>query len=310
MSFRRDVINKPSIGVDIYEMLCNDRFMDEMNFDWDDLRLFLAVAQHGGLAAAAEATGKSPPTLGRRMIALERRLGRDLFVRLPRGYSMTDDGEALLVQVTGIAAQMAPVVAVDAALARPIVKVSAGTWVTHLLCQHTRTIIGEPPVRLRFIAAEEVVDIGRREALIGIRNHRPDGPGLAGRRVATVQFATYARSDDVTTWARVIGKTPSAQWVAATAQGHEMIEINTPRHALDLALAGAARVVLPTFIGRQHADLVQLSDTIADLSHDQWLVTHHEDRFVPAVRQVIDRIYTILRGAGGVISRGGPADPL
>lgn len=27
---------------------CNVHFMNEMNFDWDDLRLFLAVAREGG----------------------------------------------------------------------------------------------------------------------------------------------------------------------------------------------------------------------------------------------------------------------
>ncbi len=34
--------------------------------DWDDLRLFLAVARSGGLGGASRSTGKSPPTLGRR----------------------------------------------------------------------------------------------------------------------------------------------------------------------------------------------------------------------------------------------------
>ncbi len=66
--------------------------MNETNFDWDDLRLFLAVAREGGLAAASASTGKSPPTLGRRMLALERRLGLELFERLPRGYALTDQG--------------------------------------------------------------------------------------------------------------------------------------------------------------------------------------------------------------------------
>jgi DNA-binding transcriptional LysR family regulator len=45
--------------------------MNETSFDWDDLRLFLAVAREGGLAAAAAITEKSAPTLGRRMLGLE-----------------------------------------------------------------------------------------------------------------------------------------------------------------------------------------------------------------------------------------------
>ena len=55
--------------------------MNETKFDWDDLRLFLAVAREGGLAAAAEKSGKSAPTLGRRMLALEQRIGQELFKR-------------------------------------------------------------------------------------------------------------------------------------------------------------------------------------------------------------------------------------
>ena len=39
---------------------------------------------------------------------------------------------------------------------------------------------------LVFSAAEERHNIGRREALIGIRNQRPSEPGLAVRRTATV----------------------------------------------------------------------------------------------------------------------------
>ncbi len=50
--------------------------MNEREFNWDDLRLFLAVARHEGLAPAAAEIGKSAPTLGRRMLALERQLGR------------------------------------------------------------------------------------------------------------------------------------------------------------------------------------------------------------------------------------------
>lgn len=53
--------------------------MNEMNFDWSDLRIFLAVARHGSLAAAAKVTGLSAATLGRHITGLERVLGEELF---------------------------------------------------------------------------------------------------------------------------------------------------------------------------------------------------------------------------------------
>ena len=271
--------------------------MNEMKFDWDDLRLFLAVARSGGLSAAATSTGKSPPTLGRRMLELERGLGRDLFHRMARGYALTEEGQDLLYKVTGLESLVQPIIETDLEQATPIVKVSAGIWVTHLLCQNVSELVGSDPIRLRFIAADEVVDIGRREALIGIRNHRPEGPGLAGRRITRIRFAVYARHENVDNWARVVGMTPSARWVQEKTRVARDIEVTSPRNALDLALAGKARIVLPTFIGSKYDTLKQVSPYIEELEHEQWLVMHHEDRFVPEVRKVIDRICMILKKA-------------
>lgn len=270
--------------------------MNETMFDWDDLRLFLAVAREGGLAAAATSTGKSAPTLGRRMVSLERRLGRDLFRRMPRGYALTDGGRDLLKTAEALENHLLPVIDPVQGRAMPVVKVSAGTWVTYHLCNEIPAIVGSDLIRLRFIAADEVLDIGRRAASIGIRNQRPEGTGLAGRRIASVGFAAYATDVNVQTWARVVGSTPSAQWVQKRAPTDQAIEVTSPRNALDLALAGQARAVLPTFIGDRFDVLTRTSERIDELDHDQWLVTHHEDRFLPEVRTVIDRIYSILKG--------------
>ena len=70
--------------------------MNEKNFDWNDLKLFLAVARAGGLSGAMESSGKSAPTLSRRMHELEERIGAELFIRMPRGYELTPKGLSLL----------------------------------------------------------------------------------------------------------------------------------------------------------------------------------------------------------------------
>lgn len=60
--------------------------------DVDDLRLLLAIAEHGSYRAAAEATGVAQPFITRRIRRLERELGRVLLDRGPRGSSLTDEG--------------------------------------------------------------------------------------------------------------------------------------------------------------------------------------------------------------------------
>ncbi len=273
--------------------------MNETNFDWDDLRLFLAVARLGGLSAAATATGKSAPTLGRRMLGLERRLGRELFERQARGYTLTPDGEDLLANVIGLENRVRPLTRTDQEQASPLVKLSAGTWVTHVLCSKLSYLADRERVRLRFIADDATLNIGHREAVIGIRNQRPDDTRLAGRKIGNVHFAIYALDENVKGWARVIGNTPSARWVRSAVRTKEDIEVTHPRNALDLALSGFCRAVLPTFIGAQYTQLNMISPPIDDLTHEQWLVTHHEDRFLPEVRNVIARTFKVLKETCG-----------
>ncbi len=76
--------------------------MDETRASWDDLHLFLAVAREGGLSPAARTTGRSAATLGRRMLALERSIRRELFVRHERGYELTADARELLAELTAM----------------------------------------------------------------------------------------------------------------------------------------------------------------------------------------------------------------
>ena len=58
---------------------------DAMDFDWNQLRGFLATAEEGSLSAAARALGLTQPTLGRQVSALEEALGVALFERVGRG---------------------------------------------------------------------------------------------------------------------------------------------------------------------------------------------------------------------------------
>ncbi|MQW76835.1 LysR family transcriptional regulator [Nocardioides sp. dk4132] len=61
-----------------------------------ELRYFLAVAEESHVGRAAQRLGMAQPPLSRAIAGLERRLDADLFVRTPRGVSLTSAGETLL----------------------------------------------------------------------------------------------------------------------------------------------------------------------------------------------------------------------
>jgi DNA-binding transcriptional LysR family regulator len=71
--------------------------------DWDDLRVFLAVARHGSMRAAGRALGLSQPTIARRLTAFEAGFeGSILFDRLPEGLRLSAAGEQLVPEAESV----------------------------------------------------------------------------------------------------------------------------------------------------------------------------------------------------------------
>lgn len=266
---------------------------------WDDLRLFYHVARSGSLAGAAKETGVSSPTIGRRMLDLERVTGRTLFVRRQTGYELAPDGQSLLDRVTAMqfAAQSITDWR-DEVLMLPQVVLSAGTWVSRFLADNLAALwTPSDPFRLCFKTAEARVDMAHREADIGIRNERPVSGNIAVRRSSTVAFAPYCArgfdQDRNCNWV-ALGKevaiTPSARWTLDQPNLWITAWANAPSMLYHLVRGGAGRGVLPCFIGDADTDLVRAGQPIADLEHTMWIVMHDDERHRPEVRTVIDRL--------------------
>ena len=71
------------------------------------LETFVSVATRGSLTAAAKAEGVAPAIMGRRLDALENRLGVKLLVRTTRRLSLTHEGSAFLEDCQRLLADMA-----------------------------------------------------------------------------------------------------------------------------------------------------------------------------------------------------------
>ena len=283
--------------------------------DWEDIRLFLAVARSEGLSAAVRQAGSSPATLGRRMTALEHSLGQRLFLRERLGYRLTEAGRQFLVQAeemetaaTGIERWR------DGLSPRRTVRISAGTWTSWFLARHIGALWSpEEAWTIDFVAANARLDIARGQADIGVRNRRPEEPWLAGRRTGDVAFAVYGRRGDGPgdRWIGVTGDgavTPSARWVADRHAAAIVARGNDPRLILDLLRRGVGRAVLPCFVGDADPELERLQE-VEELRHQQWLVLHQDERRHPAVRAVIERIVRLMRDNRALFSGEGDGVP-
>ena len=58
--------------------------------------------------------------------------------------------------------------------------------------------------------------------------------------------------------------------------------------------------LLPTFIGTQ-TDLICVKE-VPELPHERWLVSHHEARFQPQVRHVLQQITKVFRDRDAAVN--------
>lgn len=277
-----------------------------MDIGWDDLRLFLDVARLGGLTAARQTTGLSPATLGRRVTALERQIGEPLFVRSQAGYRLTDAGEDLLARAEDVeAAMLALKNWRDGAIGERVVRISAGPWTSAFLAAHIGEIWRvEDGIRIELVTANAKLDIGRRNADIGIRNQRPTEQWLAGRLTGRTAYAIYSGRQLINGIAAglfvgVAGEaaaTQSARWLHAHHGDRIGVRGNDARTVVDLVAAGAGLSVMPCFIGDSDERLVRVAPPIPELLAEQWIVTHQDERHAAPVRLVVERLVKLMAG--------------
>lgn len=276
---------------------------------WDLYQYFLAVARHGGLAGAAQETGASSPTLGRKILELEHLAGETFFSRTQAGYTLTPKGQALLgtlMEMEGAARKVASLHGQARSFAR--VRVTAGTWNTLFLTSHIGHLCTEnDPFLIDFNTTEERARLAHRESDIGIRSVQPDEPNLAARKLPNAAYAIYRSRN-----ARV----PENRWVAVSEENaistylrwphlnkkeEIAFTVSRPTVLRDLIVSGAGLGVLPCICGEREPALERV-DYVAEFVHEQWLVMHQDDRHRPEVRTVIDRIVKLFKSHADIMN--------
>lgn len=272
------------------------------NIAWDGYQIFLIVARQGGLTAAAQATGLSPATVGRRILQLEEAIGRSLFSRSQAGYALTADGQVLFDELRDMEAAVRRVENWRQESAGQVkVRIALGTWVGLLVSENFRAICTERDnIRVELSMAEQRAPLSHRENDIGMRAFEPDEPNLASRFISEVAYAAYRLKNGphFDRWVAVQESEAISgylRWPHRNRPGEIVATVNRPRSLVDLARAGAGLVVLPCFIGDLDPMLERAGEEIGELRHKQWLVTNNDDRSRREIRTIADRLAKLLK---------------
>jgi DNA-binding transcriptional LysR family regulator len=281
------------------------------NMDWDDFRHFLAVARGGSLTAAARALKSSPATVGRRVAALEKKLGTRLFDRRQNGYSLTESGE--LVRVKAQDMEDAITAAERETLGRDLratgkVRVTASDDIAaHVIGPSLgRFKRLYPGILLEIVARMDVVSLSRREADIALRGVRPTTGDVVVRPAGVWPYGLYASRDyceahglrsgsfdlsrlSIITWTEPYAHLRGGPWFAKHARGAAIaLRSDSARVHFAACKASAGVAILPSKVAERDPDLVCLLPSEQVLSLELLLVVHRDLLRTARIRAVME----------------------
>jgi len=283
-------------------------------FDWDDLRYFLAVARHHSTLAAGRALKVNQSTVQRRLVELERRIGRPLAKRHPTGYRLTELGQEMVAYAERVELAVLAFEQRSEASRRDAVGVVRLTCPEPLVYRITQSSLLErfharyPEVRVEFVMSDRYLDITKGEADVALRSGDTDDNELVGRKIADSFWAVYASRkyverhgkpnrvedlelhplvgfDDTMTHHR------AAKWLRQVAPNGKVVARNNSVLGLLYAVkSGIGVAPLPTALGDAEADLVRVLGPIPELARIWRLLTHPDLRHTPRVSAFFDFI--------------------
>ncbi|CAM6269376.1 TPA: LysR family transcriptional regulator [Klebsiella aerogenes] len=280
------------------------------DFNWDDTRIFLAVARSGTLSGAAETMDMGIATLSRRLDRLEKSLAVPLFSRHQSGYRLTDDGEALLARAEALehaGLAFGETARLQGNVAGLVRLATSDNLAAHFILPSLNGLMEKyPDLRVEVLSGVQSVNLHRRDADLAIRMVKPESGNLTLKRLGKVGFGLYSAdtglegSTDVAfNHAQYIGwpeshqHLPAARWITRTLRGRPCrVEANTLLAQLSAVSAGLGLGVLPHFMTRKNG----LQCVNADIGVDQtlWLVMHSDLAHSRRVRVVADHLIALF----------------
>ena len=285
--------------------------------DWDDLKVFLAVARGESLSRAGKVLKLDAATAGRRIARLEEAMGARLFSRSPQGYLLTDEGGRLVAHAEAIEAEMARA---QDAMAGPVEGISGQIRIgapdgcaNYLLPQVVAGIVAaNPGLEVQIVALPRVFNLSRREADMVIAVSRPEQGRVIVQKITDYRLH-LAASDSYLCAApglealtdlpahRVIGYIPDMifdrelDYLAALGVDHPPLASNSVSVQLNLIRQGAGVGVVHDFALPAVPGVRRVLTEAFSLTRAFHLVRHEGDRRVPRLERFAEALVSGLR---------------
>jgi DNA-binding transcriptional LysR family regulator len=288
--------------------------------NWDDLRIVLAVAEHGTLSASAIALAISHPTLSRRLRQIEDRLGTRLFERTPTSLRLTAAGEdmrSLALRLRDdISALERRIGGRDSGKDGPVRLTAPDAVSEYLLPSILAALCREQPgLTIDLVISNQVLSLAQRSADLALRITPQPDESLRGRRVGTVAMGIYA-ADGMPVpetldglaglpWVgfdAALACTGPGEWIARNVANNDIrFRANTLLGAAQAVKSGIGCGVLPCFVGGSIRGLTRIGGPLPALDLPLWLLVHPEMARLPRIRRAGDALAAKLKQAAPLL---------
>lgn len=283
-----------------------------MHVAWDDIQLFLAVADTGSVTAAARKLRVTQPTASRRLLDLESSLGEPLFVRGTEGARVTPFGERMLEPARRMAewaAETERVVERVQSGPQGVVRLTAAPGIAFDFVAPFAGYLRKkmPDIRLEVVSTVQYLDLVRREADLALRFQAPTQRDLVSVASSEFDVGVFATPEYVAGLPKKpqvadidwIGWAPPLESVSPNPELAALIPGFKPSFASDdflvqlrAAMCGLGAIFLGKMKHRFQADLplVEIPLALPKRTASLHLVCARSALDIPRVRAVADAI--------------------
>ena len=297
--------------------------------DWEQIRLFLAIARERSLAGAAARLRLDVSTVSRRLDRLEEQVGAPLFDRTRDGTTGTALAEQLVAHAEEMELSAARFASAGARVETQVegtVRLTVLPGIADIFVAPRLAELRErhPRLVVELDASVTYADLTRREADVAVRSTRPTSGELVSVKLVTApalpmtcpeyarELGKLRRLEDARwiAWGSDLGHLPDAVWLRTFGAdvapvfrtSHFASQLAAARTGMGVAVASApfAKVGLVPVLHARALDAAWAALPTGSL----WLVGHRALRHVPRVAAVWDFVLEVVGGeAGPAIAR-------
>ncbi|MDO5613559.1 MAG: LysR family transcriptional regulator [Paracoccus sp. (in: a-proteobacteria)] len=284
--------------------------------DWDDLRIFLAVARGESLSAAGRRLGMDASTVGRRVARLEAGLGAALFVKTPQGYTLTERGQRLIApaETAEQAAAAAAEVGTPAAGLTGQLRIGAPDGcANYLLPQICQSLCAaHPGLEIQIVALPRVISLSRREADMAITVSPPETGRLVVQRLTDYRLHLAGQRDYLAAHPpiksradlrghRFVGYIPDMifdrelDYLAETGAETAAVASNSVSVQMQAIRAGAGLGIVHDFAIPFAPEVRRVLTDQISLTRSFWLLRHADDRASARLARLAEALAIAIR---------------